>query len=175
MRVGVGVGAVMLGGGCDAIAEAKARVLGEDAVEVEETVTEVVAAPVAAAPAAPEPMLLPRDGMAKAVEDAVASSKAASLSGSSSKVEPSPVPPVEDLGRPRTEPEGERGFVPYDGGSVGAIAGASITPERTESSEKPRPRPRPKLARPIVEDEPCDPGTIATPSTGWVCGPCGRG
>lgn len=164
MRVGVGVGAVMLGGGgCDAIAEAKARVLGEDAVEVEETVTEApAAAPVAAAPAAPEPMLLTRDGMAKVVEDAVADATRES--------KPSPVPPVEDLGRPRTEPESSRGFVPYDGGSGGAIAGAPITPERTE-----KPRPRPKLARPVVEDEPCDPGPVATPGSGWVCGPCGRG
>jgi hypothetical protein len=172
MRVGVGVGAVMLGGGgCDAIAEAKARVLGEDAVEVEEPVTEApAAAPVVAAPAAPEPMLLTRGGMAKVVEEAVASSKTPSLSGTTGEAKPSPVPPVEDLGRPRTEPEGSRGFVPYDGGSGGAIAGAPITPERTE-----KPRPRPKLARPVVEDEPCDPGQVATPSSGWVCGPCGRG
>jgi hypothetical protein len=169
MRVGVGVGAVMLGGGCDAISEAKARVLGEDEVKVEATVTETpAAAPVAAAPAAPEPMLLPRDGMAKTVEDVIASSKSAPLSGSISESKPSPVPPVEDLGRPRTEPEGSHAFVPYAGGSGSgsAVAVAPITPERTETSEKPRSRPRPKIARPVVEDE---------PGPGWSCGPCGRG
>jgi hypothetical protein len=176
MRVGVGVGAVMLGGGCDAISEAKARVHGEDVVKVEATVTEAPATAPVAAPAAPEAMLLTRDGMAKTVEDVVASSKAASLSGSASEAKSSPVPPVEDLGRPRTEPEGSRAFVPYAGGSGGALAGAPITPERTETSEKPRSRPRPKLARPVVEDEPCDPGTVvATPGPGWSCGPCGRG
>jgi hypothetical protein len=176
MRVGVGVGAVMLGGGCDAISEAKARVLGEDAVKVEATGTEApAAAPVAAAPTAPEPMLLTRDGMSKTVEDVVASSKSASLSGSTSDAKPSPVPPVEDLGRPRIEPEGSRGFVPYDGGSVGVVAGVTPVPEGTETFEKPRSRPRPKLARPVVEDEPCDPGPVATPGSGWVCGPCGRG
>jgi hypothetical protein len=175
MRVGVGVGAVMLGG-CDAIAEAKARVLGEDSATVEaEAAAEAPVAPVAQAPIAPEPLLLSRDGVAGVVEDTLARSKAAELGGDRGEPRSSTVPPVEDLGR-RFEPEGSSEFVPY-AGAGGVIAGATPTPERLATSEKPRSRPRPKLARP-VEDEPCDPGIstpIAAPGPEWVCGPCGRG
>jgi len=153
MRVGVGVGAVMMGG-CDAVADAKARVLGEE-TEVS-TPVEVAATPAPAAaeasPAAPEPMLLAREGVAGVVEQA--RTKAAV-----DRTAPAPVLPVEDLGRPRTEPEGSPAFVPYDGGS-GALAVAPVEPERTTASAKPRTRPqRPKPA-PVRE---------------WVCGPCGRG
>jgi hypothetical protein len=178
MRVGVGVGAVMLGG-CDAIAEAKARVLGEDPAEVTaeaEAAADAPAAPVAEAPIAPEPMLLSRDGMAGVVEDTLARSRAAELGGDRPDARSSTVPPVEDLGRPRTEPEGSHLFVPF-AGSGGVIAGATPTPEREVASSKPRTRPRPKLARP-VEDEPCDPGIstpIVAPEREWSCGPCGRG
>jgi hypothetical protein len=172
MRVGVGVGAVVLGG-CDAVAEAKARVLGETEVEVVEVVEPAAAeapAPtvIATAPIAPEPLLLSREGVAGVVGDAVERSKAgAAGERSSSELAPRP---VEDLGRPRFEPEGSRGFVPYDGGS-GALASAP------PSSERPRPkvvRSRPKAVRPI-EAEPCDPAVIATPEREWTCGPCGRG
>lgn len=162
MRVGVGVGAVMLGG-CDAVAEAKARVLGEEAA---------AASPVAEAPAAPEPLLLSRDGVAAVVEDAVARSKAAQAEADRAASRSSTVPLVEDLGRPRGEPEGSRSFVPYAGGS--ALATAPASPERPVASERPRTRPRPKLARP-VEAEPCDPAPVTTPEREWVCGPCGRG
>ena len=171
MRVGVGVGAVMMGGGCDAIAEAKARVLGEELeVAADVTVVTPVAAPVAAAPAAPEPMLLGREGVAGVVEDAMARSNAAKLEGERSTTPPTFVPPVEDLGRPRREPEGSHAFVPYGGSSsVGTLA---IAPERTEPAEEPRSRTRPKRAR-TVEAEPCDPSP--EPVSTWVCGPCGRG
>ncbi len=178
MRVGVGVGAVMLSG-CDAVAEAKARVLGEEAAATE---TKVAAdapapAPVAAPPVAPEPMLLSRDdGMASLVQDAVAKSKAESGVTAPTVPPPTPVLPVEDLGRPRPEPEGSHAFVPYAGrGST--LTGVLPEPERFDSV-KPRERPRPKLARP-VEDEPCEPGKVGSsttpPEREWVCGPCGRG
>lgn len=164
MRVGVGVGAVMLGG-CDAVAEAKARVLGDEAAA---TPTEAAAtqAPAveAAAPPAPEPLLLSRDGVGGVVEEVRAKV-------SLDRPAPTTVPSVEDLGRPRPEPEGSRAFVPYDGG-VGALAVAPALPERTTAAPKPRPRARPKAVRPI-ESEPCDP--IAPPEREWVCGPCGRG
>jgi hypothetical protein len=155
-------------GGCDAVAEAKAFVLGEaeqaeqvEQVQAAEAVTTPAAEP-SAAPA-PEPLLLSRDGVAGLVEDAVARSKAAA---------PQPVPPpVEDLGR--VEPEGSRAFVPFDDGS-GAVAGGVAGPERPRIASKPRSRPRPKLARP-VEDEPCDPVIATAPAGEWQCGPCGRG
>lgn len=168
MRVGVGVGAVMLGG-CDAVAEAKARVLGEGAAEAAAPV-EVAAppAPVArATPDAPEPMLLPRDGIAGVVEQA----RSQAATPSSDRVATTAVTPVEDIDRPRFEPEGSRGFVPYEGG-LGALASAPAPAERTTASPKPRTRPRPKTARP-VEAEPCDP--LAAPVREWSCGPCGRG
>lgn len=159
MRVGVGVGAVMMGG-CDAVAEAKARVLGEDATEVSAS-AEVAATPteavVAATPIAPEPLLLNREGVAGVVEEV--RTKAAA-----GRPAPAPVPPVEDLGRPRSEPS--RAFVPYDSGSVGSIATAPApapAPERATVSPTPRPRPRPKVSRPVE------------PEREWVCGPCGRG
>lgn len=175
MRVGVGVGAVMLGGGCDAIAEAKARVLGEEAeVSAEAALVEApVAAPIATAPTAPEPMLLGRDGVAGVVEDAVIRSKSTSVESDRSQSSPSVVLPVEDLGRPRSEPEGSHAFVPYSegGGSIGALA---IAPERPVAAEKPRTRTRtrPKPVR-TAESEPCDP--VEAPAREWVCGPCGRG
>lgn len=162
MRVGVGVGAVMLGG-CDAVAEAKARVLGEETKVSEEVSAEVapVAAPVATAPTAPEPMLLGRDGVAGVVEDVRARSNAAALASDRSvETRPSVVPPVEDLGRPRSEPEGSHAFVPYSEASVGALA---VAPERPLAAEKPRTRTRPK---PVHKPE---------PPREWVCGPCGRG
>lgn len=174
MRVGVGVGAVMLGGGCDAIAEAKARVLGEEAeVSADAAVVEApVATPIAAAPTTPEPMLLGRDGVAGVVEDVVTRSKSTSLENDRSPSRPSGVPPVEDLGRPRSEPEGSHAFVPYSdrSGSVGALA---IAPERPVVAEKPRTRTRPKPVRAVEESEPCDP--LEAPVGAWICGPCGRG
>ena len=176
MRVGVGVGAVMLGGGCDAIAEAKARVLGDDAVEVtaDASATQAPAAtPIAAAPIAPEPLLLTRDrdGMAGLVDDAVARSKTPALDSNRSNARPTAALPIEDLGRPRSEPEGSHAFVPYaEGGS--STAALAIAPERPVSAEKPRTRTRPKPVR-TAESEPCDP--VKAPVGEWVCGPCGRG
>lgn len=163
MRVGVGVGAVVLGG-CDAVAEAKARVLGETQPEVLEPAAAEAPAPaaIATAPIPPEPLLLSRDGVSGVVEDAVARSKAGAASSTPR--------PIEELAPPRFEPEGSRGFVPYEGGG-GALASAP------PSSERPRPkvvRSRPKAVRP-VETEPCDPAVIATPTREWSCGPCGRG
>lgn len=172
MRVGVGVGAVMLGGGCDAIAEAKARVLGDEAVVAE---APVAAAPIATAPIAPEPLLLTRDrdGMAGLVDDAVARSKAPGLDGDRSNARPTAVLPIEDLGRPRSEPEGSHAFVPYaEGGSSTSSIAIAIAPERPVAAEKPRTRTRPKRVR-TAESEPCDP--LAAPVGEWVCGPCGRG
>lgn len=173
MRVGVGVGAVVLGSGCDAIAEAKARVLGDDAEVVAKTPVEPpLAAPVVTAPVAPEPMLLGREGMAGVVEQTIARSNAAALA-EDRVAEPRPriATPVEDLGRPRSEPESSHAFVPYagEGGSIGAIA---VAPEPPLAAEKPRTRTRPKPVR-TVEAEPCDP--LAAPPREWVCGPCGRG
>jgi len=181
MRVGVSVSAMMMGG-CDAIAEAKARVLGDEPAEAPAAVEAPVAAPVATTTTAPEPMLLPRDGISGVVADTVARSKASAIEGdrSQSLSQSRPLPPVEDLGRPRSEPESSRSFVPFSGsGSSGALAGTVEVSTREVASPTPRTRPRPKLARP-VEDEPCDP-SVSTPITapepggGWVCGPCGRG
>jgi hypothetical protein len=173
MRVGVGVGAVMLGGGCDAIAEAKARVLGDEAAEVnvDASATQTPAAtPIATAPIAPEPLLLGRDGMAGLVDDAVARSKSP-LDTNRSDPRPTAVLPIEDLGRPRSEPEGSHAFVPYaEGGS--SIAAIAIAPEPPLSVEKPRTRTRPKPLR-TAESEPCNP--LEAPVGEWVCGPCGRG
>lgn len=168
VRVGLGVGAVMLGG-CDVVSEAKARVFGEEQAPV--AAQAQVEAPVveAEAPAAPEPMLLEpmlveRGGVAGVVEETLARSEAAP------GLAP---PPVQDLGR-RFEPEGSRGFVPYDG-DVGALASAPPSGGGKVATSKPRPRAKPRVARP---DEPCDPGLTAAvePSDGgWQCGPCGRG
>ena len=173
MRVGVSVSAMMMGG-CDAVAEAKARVLGDEPAAAEAPVAAPTAAPVATT-TAPEPMLLPRDGISGVVADTVARSKASELDGDRSFSSPRPVSPVEPA-RPHTEPEGSRSFVPFSG-SGGAIAGTVEAPTREVASPKPRTRPRPKLARP-VEDEPCDPAVsalVTEPKGGWVCGPCGRG
>jgi hypothetical protein len=163
VRVGVGVGAVMMLGGCDMVSEAKARVFGEEQATV--AAQAQVEAPLVQAPVAPEPMLLSRGGVAGVVAETVARSEAAATAA--------PVPPVQDLGRPFA-PEGSRGFVPYDGG-VGALASAPLSGGRTVATAKPRPRAKPRVARP---DEPCDPGLTAAvePSDGgWQCGPCGRG
>jgi hypothetical protein len=161
----VGVGAVMLGGGCDVVSEAKARVFGEEQAVVEAEAEVEAPAARAEAPVAPEPMLLSRGGVAGVVEQSLARSEAAPGAA--------PVPPVEDLGR-RFAPEGSRGFVPYDGG-VGALASAPPAGGRPVATAKPRPRAKPRVARP---DEPCDPGLTAAVEPrdgGWQCGPCGRG
>jgi hypothetical protein len=164
VRVGVGVGAVMLGG-CDVVSEAKARVFGEEQAEVAAQAEAEAPVAEAEAPVAPAPMLLTRGGVAGVVEETVARSEAAPAVA--------PVPPVQDLGR-RFAPEGSPAFVPYDGG-VGALASAPASGGRTVAPAKPRPRAKPRAARP---DEPCEP-TLATavepPDTGWQCGPCGRG
>jgi hypothetical protein len=166
MRVGVGVGAVMLGG-CDMVTEAKARVFGEEADVAAATEAAPTPAPAVEAAPAPEPLLLSRGGVAGVVED-LARTKAAPPSTSSS------VPPVNDLGRPLATPEGSHAFVPYDGG-VGSLAGAPPSFGATATPTKPRPRSKPRVAR---VDEPCDPA-LATPvgpsGSGWECGPCGRG
>lgn len=163
MRVGVGVGAVVLGG-CDLVEQAKARVLGEgDAVAEHAVTAEVASAPAVEAAPAPEPLLLGRSGVAGVVEDAIEHAEAA----------PVP-PPIEDLGRPRVvEPEGSRAFVPYDGGSL-----VSRPPSlgRVTAPAKPRARSKPRVVRPA--DEPCDP-VLATSEPPrdrkWECLACGRG
>ena len=170
MRVGVGVGAVVLGSGCDAIAEAKARVLGDDAEVTADVAVEPV--PTTPPPTTPEPMLLGRDGVAGVVEQTIARSNAAALADDRvASPRPRIATPVEDLGRPRSDPERSHAFVPYagEGGSIGAIA---VAPEPPLAAEKPRTRTRPKPVR-AAEPEPCDP--LAAPPREWVCGPCGRG
>lgn len=161
MRVGVGVGAVMLGG-CDMVTEAKARVFGED--EVEAAVEVEAEVEPAAAPSAPEPMLLSRGGVAGVVDD---------VARSQSSREPA-APPVRDLGRRfgESEPEGSRAFVPYDG-EAGALA---IAPAPVRTAAPSKPRNKRKVARP---DEPCDPALASVgttrPGPEWQCPACGRG
>lgn len=168
MRVGVGVGAVMLGG-CDVVSEAKARVFGDEPSE-EVAVAAEAEAPVAVseAPAAPEPLLLSRGGIAGVVQD---------ISRDQTTPELAAPPPVRDLGRTFAErerdPAGSHAFVPYEG-PAGAIAVAP-EPIRAAAPSKPRPRPKRKAARP---DEPCDPSFVAVeaaPDSGWQCPACGRG
>lgn len=156
-------------GGCDPVAEIGSALESEAEAEVavaEAVAAEDVAAEAAAAEAEPtKPLLLGREGVAGVVEQTL------QRSGPATASEP---PPIADLGRP-VAPEGERAFVPYDGGS-GAVA--SAPPSLTRPSVRPRPRPRPR-PQPRVDavDEPCDPAleTVASPPRGWDCPACGRG
>ncbi|MCX4239924.1 hypothetical protein [Paraliomyxa miuraensis] len=171
MRVGVGVGAVMLGG-CDLVDEAKARALGEEEAVAEQTAADPAPqAQPTSTPDSPEPMLLGRSPLATAVEQAV------------TRATPTAPPPINDLGdldrpstppsvRSTTEPEGSRPFIPYDDGT-GTLALAPLTTKSTKTT-KPRPR-KSKVARPV--DEPCDPQLVAVdpPRGKWDCPACGRG
>jgi len=159
VRIGVGVGAVLLGG-CDLVEDAKAQALGEPvATPVASELSDAEPSGEPTAEPTPEPMLLSR-GVSGVVQDSIAKSE--------SPGEPTP-PLVADLGRAPIE-EGPRGFVPYDGG-LGAVASAPPTPIRPAIRSRPRPRP--------TVDEPCDPGlSVAVepgPDREWQCLACGRG
>lgn len=185
MRVGVGVGAVLLGG-CDLIDEAAAEAEARpEQVEAEAGPEQVEAearpqiaadtSEVSRAPAAPgaslerraqEPAATasePEDahGVAGLVAEAIERSRQEPASGRPE--------PIRDLGRPAAEPEGDRAFIPYDGGT-GTVAAAPST-----LAPRPRRRPRRKVAAPV--DEPCDPGSVvASPPGDWDgCPACGRG
>ena len=148
VRVGVGVGAVMLGG-CD-LAEPVATTTEPDVAAAAESMEP-------AAPTKHEPMLLSRH-----VIDAAEEARAKTA-------EPEARPLRVEVTTPRTEKiEDGEGFVPYvvDPTAEGIIATAS---------PKPRPRVRrPKRER--VVDEPCATESIGVGEpSGWDCPACGRG
>lgn len=162
MRVGLGVGAVALGG-CDAVADAKARVLGQQASAPAAAEAAAEPAPVPV-DAAPEPLLLSRGGVSGVVDEVRARSQAGDVQGAP-RDPVSEAAPLGPLARPG---EGSAAFVPYEGaGAGGALAVAPVEPAPVTKPRRQRP---PRVTAP---DEPCDPAPVTAPE--WVCGPCGRG
>lgn len=165
LRVGVGVGAVLLAG-CDLVDEVKAAVGGEsETVAVAERADDADAAktPEAAAPKA--------GGLAGKVAQAIDEAKPEPLP--EPRLEPLldlPKAPERETSSPRAEPEDVTAFVPFGEASA-----------RTPTRIKPRAKPRPKLEEPlaIAPDEPCDPAVSpvlgSAPPDRDPCPACGRG
>ncbi|MEM9462334.1 MAG: hypothetical protein AAGF11_49760 [Myxococcota bacterium] len=155
VRVGIGIGAVVLGG-CDLVDEAESAVQ-EPAPAPTETIAS--ASSPAEPPAKPlTPLLLDRPGVAGVVEQTIERARA----------QPAPQPPpIADLGRP-VEPEPDPAFIPYEGGTPAVSAPPVFT---TRPPVRRRPRSRPKASPPSV-----DPGlAVTSPDRGWECLACGRG
>jgi hypothetical protein len=164
LRVGVGVGAVLLAG-CDLVDEVKSAVGGEsETVAVAERADDADAAktPEAAAPKA--------GGLAGKVAQAIDEAKPEPLP--EPRLEPLldlPKAPERETSSPRAEPEDVTAFVPF-----GEPSGR--TPTRIKPRSKARPIERP-LA--IAPDEPCDPALSpvlgSAPPDRDPCPACGRG
>jgi hypothetical protein len=158
LRVGVGVGAVLLAG-CDLVDEVKAAVGGEsEAVAVAEPAGEDADAP------APKP-----GGLAGKVAQAI--DEAQPKPHPEPRLEPLldlPKAPERETSSP-AEPEDVTAFVPF-----GEPSGR--TPTRIKPRSKARPIERP-LA--IAPDEPCDPAVSpvlgSAPPDRDPCPACGRG
>lgn len=170
LRVGVGVGAVLLAG-CDLADEVKAAVAGEP-----ETVAVAEATNDASAAKAPEPAAAPKaGGLAGKVAQAIDEAKPepSPEAGGSPRLEPLlgfSEAPEREPASPRVEPEDVTAFVPFGEAST-----------RAPTRIKPRSKARPKVEEPlaIAPDEPCDPAVSpvlgSAPPDRDPCPACGRG